>query len=619
MVDVATMRKLDPEQFGQAADGYHAIGSMADEAKGQVSDHIVGTMNKALEGDAANAALKAVRGLGDNFHYAQTECGLIRAALNGLTLELRTAKRKFDAAEEDAAAAGFTVNSDGSITYPPGGDEVDGRKPAGGTVLGSTRGEPTGNAIDPAATANSAAEAVERQAANANPNPNHGKAVALAHRVAEALHDATKADQKWAPKLRGLKADDDLHVSRKDWVDVENDMKGVRKGADDYLAPPKKGSPEANAAWWKGLSQEERDDYVALHPARVGAMDGIPAEARDEANRTVLAETKAQYGLEKSAIPPEPKNKDTWITGAGGFPVKVPTDEWAAWDRKYGDRKQHLESALKGMRSLEKRFEETGKHGLPEAYLLGFSPEDNGRAVLANGNPDKAAHQAVYVPGTTSNLGKIDGDIDRMTTLWNQAQNAAGDSPVSTITWLGYDAPQDIVKDSPFSHYANDGAPAYNRFMDGLDASHTGESEPHRTAVGHSYGTTLIGSAARQGDLNADDVIFAGSPGVQVGSAEEMDVPKGHVWNQEADGDKVPDIGRWGHGGSQWRMGGGVGIIPSDDLFGANQMTTGEDDWNGQKTGAAHGHSEYWAPQSSSLFNQANVVAGEYGNVHRED
>ncbi len=322
--------------------------------------------------------------------------------------------------------------------------------------------------------------------------------------------------------------------------------------------------------------------------------------------------------MEKSKIPPEPTNKYTWIT-SGPVASKVYTDEWVEWNKKYGDRYRQLDGSLKGMASIEKRFEATGKNELPEAYLLGFKPDGNGRAILANGNPDTAAHQAVYVPGTTANLKNIQGDLDRMGALWQEAQSAAGGKPVSTVTWLGYDAPQDIVKDSPFSHYANDGAPAYNQFMDGLDASHTGDSEPHRAAIGHSYGTTLIGSAARQGDLNADDVIFAGSPGVQVGSADQMDVPKGHVWNEEADGDKVPDIGRYGHGGNQWRYRGGVMINPSDDLFGAQQMNTGEDGWEGRKTDSAEGHSEYWKPKSTSLFNQAQVVAGEYDNVHLED
>ncbi|MFK4071835.1 alpha/beta hydrolase [Streptomyces sp. NPDC029674] len=59
------------------------------------------------------------------------------------------------------------------------------------------------------------------------------------------------------------------------------------------------------------------------------------------------------------------------------------------------------------------------------------------------------------------------------------------------------------------------------RFLNGLDALRTADSEGHRTVIGHSYGTTLIGSAALQGELSADDVVFAGSPEVQVGSASE--------------------------------------------------------------------------------------------------
>ncbi len=62
--------------------------------------------------------------------------------------------------------------------------------------------------------------------------------------------------------------------------------------------------------------------------------------------------------------------------------------------------------------------------------------------------------------------------------------------------------------------------------------------------------------------------------------AEQLDVPSGHVWNQEADGDPVPDIGRYGHGGTDWD---GPWTIPSDERFGANQMTTDTE-----------GHSDYW-------------------------
>ncbi|KAA6199473.1 hypothetical protein F2B00_25570, partial [Streptomyces parvus] len=269
----------------------------------------------------------------------------------------------------------------------------------------------------------------------------------------------------------------------------------------------------------------------------------------------------------------------------------------------------HLTKAREGMESIQERFDATGGNGLPPAYLLGFDTEKNGRAIVANGNPDTAAHTAVYVPGTTSNLGGIHGDIERMTELWRESDAMAGGKEVSTITWLGYDAPQSVVKDAPFRHYADDGAPAFNQFMDGLNVANSTDSGGHHTAIGHSYGTTLIGSAARQGELNADDVVFAGSPGVQVGEASQMDVPKGHVWNEEAEGDPVPDLGRFGHGGSQWRFGGGVAIIPSDELFGANQMTTG----------GSEGHSEYWDRDTDSLRNQAAVVTGQYGKVKIEE
>lgn len=331
----------------------------------------------------------------------------------------------------------------------------------------------------------------------------------------------------------------------------------------------------------------------------MGALDGLPATVRDEANRVVLEEKRGQLQMELDAMPKPPANEWTWIT-AGMYPSKVHTDEWMAWHNKYGDRYEQLNKSLKGMGSIQDRFDRTGEKGLPEAYLLGFSPEGNGRAIVANGNPDTADHQAVYVPGTTSNLGGIGGDINRMENVWRVA-DAADNGSVSTITWLGYDAPQNIVKDSPFSHYADDGAPAYNRFLDGLDASRTADSDPHRTAIGHSYGTTLIGSAARQGDLNADDVIFAGSPGVQVSNADQMDVPKGHVWNQEAKGDPVPDIGRYGHGGAGWE---GVFVIPSDDRFDANQLSTDTE-----------GHSDYWKENTQSLKNQGLVVAGKGENA----
>lgn len=597
-MDLATLKAFEPSEYEEAADGYRTTGDMASTAKDTIDNQISVGVRSRLEGEAAEAALAELKNLSKNFHYTQAECGLVSTALNGFAFDMAVAKRKLEAAVEDATADGCTVNPNGSVSYPAGKKPGDEKLTDGGTVTGSAGGSPTSDAL-------------ERQAANIHPNPNYGRAMAYANRVADALKEATEADAKWAPKLRALKADDDLTVSKQDWADVQSDTGGVRDAGKGYLdslpEPPKDGSPKDNASWWKGLSPEEQSAQLALNAASVGALDGLPAETRDEANRTVLAQAKAQVQLELDRIPAEPTRYSPNPNGT--YPAVIQNDSWSKWNEKYGEQKARADSSMKGMQAIEDRFDATGENGLPPAYLLGFDSEKNGRAIVANGNPDTADHTAVYVPGTTSNLGKIGGDVERMTNLWRESDAMAGGKEVSTVTWLGYDAPQSVVKDAPFRHYADDGAPAFNKFMDGLNVTNTTDSGGHHTAIGHSYGTTLIGSAARQGELNADDVVFAGSPGVQVGEASQMDVPKGHVWNEEAEDDPVPDLGRFGHGGSQWRLGGGVAIIPSDELFGANQMSTG---------GSA-GHSEYWDRDTDSLRNQAAVVTGQYGKVTLEE
>ncbi|WP_432159242.1 alpha/beta hydrolase, partial [Streptomyces sp. bgisy153] len=477
--------------------------------------------------------------------------------------------------------------------YPPGGEKDEGgTTPAGGTVTGLT---------------DDTASAVGRQAANIDPNPNHGPARDCADRIAAALEEATEVDVKWAPKLRALRADDDLTVSDDDWSDVFTDTKGLQAAGTEYLGslpqPPKDGDPKSNAQWWQELDPDQQAAWLSMRPDSVGALDGLPSAVRDEANRIIFADARSAAQTELDAwMAKEPQPAYQLVHSVNALTgeeveEKIYSEEWRQWDMK----RNELQKPVDGMQAIQDRFNATGKNGLPEAYLLSFSPEGDGRVIIANGNPDTADHQAVYVPGTTSNLSNIEGNINRMVGVWREADAKSGGESVSTITWLGYDAPDSVAKDAPFSHYAYDGAPAFNRFLDGLDASHGGVSDPHRTVIGHSYGSTLVGAAAETGQLNADDVIFAGSPGVRVSGADEMDVPQGHVWNEEAEGDPVPDLGRWGHGGDRF-------VIPSDPNFGANQMATDTE-----------GHSGYWdgdeAGPSQSLLNQALVVVGKGDDV----
>ncbi|MFE2677391.1 alpha/beta hydrolase [Streptomyces hygroscopicus] len=621
-MDYATLKSLKPSEFEDAADGYQAVSNMADHARESVEQRIAAKMQAALEGEAASAALTQLRNLGQNFHYIQVECGLASTALNAMASDFRAAKKKLDSAVADAHDQGFTVNADGSVSYPAGGEkDEDGKTPEGGNVSGIANASSKGPLTD-AGDSSDTAKAIARQAANFDPNPNHARALEYANRIAQAVQEAAEADELWAPKLRSLKADDDLTVSDDDWIDAKKDTGGVRTAAKNYLDAindrPKNGDPKLTAQWWKGLSKDQQEALIALDPAGLGKSDGLPAEVRDEANRTVLSEARAQYQRERDAIPPEP-TKFRHL----GPNTEAYTDEWLAWHHKYENRAKQLDKALAGMDNIEKRFERTGTKNLPEAYLIGFDPFANsdGRVIIANGNPDTAAHTAVYVPGSKTDIRSINDELDKSETLWRESSSLRPNDSVSTITWFDYNAPRsvkpmiehDVLPEAMSDKQAAEGAPRLRQFLDGNAAAHestTGE-KGHSTLIGHSYGTTVIGDAAKvdppyhggqaHDPLPVDDVMTVASPGVQAKSPGDMGLDPKHFWAMASPDDSVPG----------WGKTAGLGedrIVPSDPEFGANIMTTDTE-----------GHSGYWDYKdneaSKSLTNQAGVIVGEYDEV----
>ncbi|WP_308407782.1 alpha/beta hydrolase [Streptomyces somaliensis] len=339
-------------------------------------------------------------------------------------------------------------------------------------------------------------------------------------------------------------------------------------------------------------------------------MDGLPSAVRDEANRVVLAEKRAEFQIRLDSIPPAPKK----YIGLGRATRVNP--EWREWDKKYADEIESLEKNLKGMNAIQARFDSTGKEGLPEAYLLGFDTKGGGRAIVANGDPDTADHTAVFVPGTYTDITQTDKYIHHMSEMWKETHALVPGQNVSTVTWIGYDAPQSIVPEAMKKHYAHDAAPDLNRFMMGLEHVQGGDDKSHTTLIGHSYGSTVLGAASNQGDLRTDDIIAVGSPGMLVEHAKDLDVEEGHVWSQSAGtlDDQVPLGGKIaGLGGDTewWEEMLPFGTVwgsnvPSDEGFGANIMKNDSES-----------HTDYWRDDSLSIENQANVVAGKYDRVQR--
>ncbi|MEU2062164.1 alpha/beta hydrolase [Streptomyces sp. NPDC013455] len=581
--------------YEDAADGWGKVSNRADAARIRAEQDMAAPIHTTQKGEAKNAAQRDMTRLGRNYQYLHGECGLVRTTLNSLVLELSEAQKKLKQALQDAAELRFTVHEDGSVEYPhstqvplaPSASAGDGvAKPGSPVPFLPGAGEAQGD-------------------------PNRGKAEDIAERIRQAVTSATESDNRYAGILRRLKAPEGLEVTDDMLMDEARDMGEVRKAAGRYLGKdhiPHGMSPADNKKWWDGLTQEQREEYQTLFPAEIGALDGIPSAVRDSANRTVLDEAQAQVQHDLDKLGPEPPK--TIVTGAG----VVRNPEWTAWDALGGSR---LKSQLKGMQAVQARFDQTGVDDLPPAYLLGFDLKGNGHVILANGNPDTADNTAVYVPGTTSKLEGAHGDIVRMTRVWQEANAMSSGRSTSTITWIGYDAPQEILTDSPRPSYAYHAAPTLDDFMDGLQTAQGGPDASHTTLIGHSYGSTVIGVAAKEDRIAADDIVVAGSPGMLVGDAGDLGVGKNHVWSEAAGSDPVPYIGRNFLGGWKWAVdtyhgvpynAGYVQTIPSDESFGAHRMDV--------DTG---GHSAYWTEGSTSLKNQAAVVVGRYDKVQEDN
>ncbi|GAA0431740.1 alpha/beta hydrolase [Streptomyces luteireticuli] len=601
MVTIDQLKSLDLSRIKTAAGAWGAMSRRSSEAQRRVDNGMIAKVRDTQSGEAADKAVASTRELSRNFQYIHAECGLIETALNGLAEELAGPQKKLKQALQDAEDLKFKVGADGSVEFPRVSFS---QLPAPALQQPVV---PGGVPVLPGQT-----------------DPNAAKAQEIADRIGAVLREATEVDGRYAKTLLKLKTNGRLDQT--DWLDVAQDMKDVRSLAAEHLQKskiPSGKSAKENAAWWKSLTQIERDEYAALYPSSIGALDGLPSVVRDEANRVVLAETHAELSKQLKELE---KNPPVYhappINPRTGLPIDPETGgTWGGSkgeQQKWREEKEELQEKLKGIESIEERFGRSGRGGLPEAYLLSFDDKGLGRAVVANGNPDNAQHTAIYVPGTTANLGAAGKDIERMEELWRKSRDMPGNPSVSTITWIGYDAPQNakpfsegqIVPDAASDSYAWSGGPGLSRFLDGVQTAQGGPQSSHTTVIGHSYGTTTIGAASLKGGLGADDIIAAASPGMLTSHANGLDAPHGHVWSEAAawEKDNVPLGGKVaGLGGSLVPYGGAVTqVVPSDRIFGANIMQTD-----------AQGHGDYFDKDSVSLKNQAAVVTGNYDLVQR--
>lgn len=356
--------------------------------------------------------------------------------------------------------------------------------------------------------------------------------------------------------------------------DINNDRYTDGDGANNKVVgvpdfPQPNWSPSQVAAWWNSLPEDRKQLLMDHRPDDIRHLDGLPAYARDRANRFALdgyfdekgkyhkgaladaeqevndANAKYQAALKKSA------NKEL-------NPALAKNDYT---DPEVATAKREYEQALEKYQDLKAIKSQTDPihrltNGLAPAYLLDFNYDEKYHrttAIVSAGNPDTATHVSTLVPGIGTNVrGDLDYYMDFNDRLRDQTKHA-GVNPnnVATISYLGYVAPKNSFHDLGIVQaanigYANRAAPKLAQFEEGLRASANANGHAFtNTLLTHSYGSTTGGkSATLMAPGTVDRLILAGSPGGGVDSIDEYSVPKEHVYvSAVPSGDFVEGLG----------------------------------------------------------------------------
>ncbi len=227
-------------------------------------------------------------------------------------------------------------------------------------------------------------------------------------------------------------------------------------------------------------------------------------------------------------------------------------------------------------------------------FLL-FDPRGTGRVAQVFGDLSSAQRIAVLVPGVDSRLVNFETGLGGRRYRAPAVQAAALYRAVSpgrtaVIAWLGYRTPHGVGRDAAREDLALAGAVALHRFLTGLILERPRATV---TLLAHSYGSVVVGLAARTLPNQVRDIAVFGSPGMGVQRAAQLRTTA-RIWAGQA----APDWIRWVPG---IRLGGlGHGRKPADPAFGARPFDTS----------GVRDHDHYLSPGTGSLTSLASIVLG---------
>jgi hypothetical protein len=413
----------------------------------------------------------------------------------------------------------------------------------------------------------------------------------------EVAHLGADIDAWWAD-VRAEEHAMDLAFMRVLTLDqVEAAYGGRADPADAALAtrPPAGASPRRVHDWWRGLTEAQRQAIIAAAPEAIGNLDGIPAGARDAANRVRLARDLARLEAYDAA----------------------------------GDLSDHERELLRNARAAQHAVENierevdpvSGEPVTAQVYL--YDPGafgGDGAVAISAGDLDTADNVAMVVPGFGTDGESAPYQADRAVRLYDASRNLDPAATNATLFYIGYDAPDNLPPDGLDAagvlteDLAEAGGQHVADTLDGLRAIRP-DDPAHLTAIGHSYGSTTLGHAAHDHGVPVDDLVVVGSPGLggDVDSAADLGLDPAHVFAGANSRDPVAHLADDGYVGLGTLGGAGLGNDTVEDDFGAIRFEA--EDVSRPDHLSFGQHSLYFDPDTESLYNIASIVNGDYGDV----
>ena len=384
--------------------------------------------------------------------------------------------------------------------------------------------------------------------------PPSRKTLEAAHTLSETVKKTLEhADQ----------VDTDLYHALQD---INNDRYTDGDGANNKVVgipdvPQPNWSPSQNAAWWNSLPEDRKQFLMDHRPDDIRHLDGLPAYARDRANRFALDgyfDDRGNYHKgaladAEQAVKDAQREYDDARTRLADEPR---SGHLNSEERAAREKLEHATEAFQDLKAIKSQTDPIHRltNGLAPAYLLDFNYDNNYHrttAIVSAGNPDTATHVSTFVPGIGTNVRDSLGQYMEINDRLKQQTTHAGIDPnnVATISYLGYVAPKNdglnLIQAADIG-YANRGAPKLAQFEEGLRASANARGHAFtNTLLTHSYGSTTGGKAAAlMAPGTIDRLILTGSPGGGVQTIDEYSVSKEHVYESSVpEGDAVLGLG----------------------------------------------------------------------------